>query len=204
MKITFLAAGCLAVALAMPLGAYAQQSQPQGVTAQRTTPSQAKLQHGWMKRLGKLNLSGDQQQRIQSMIGQYSQAHPQGSPRDREASRDLRRQILGVLNSDQQNQYREQMRAHREQMQQRHGQMQQQGGYQQQQGPGPQDQGGPQGGQQYQGGPPDQGPQGGQQYQGGPPDQGPQSQGSPPDQGPQSQGPPPDQGPPPGQGQPPQ
>ena len=193
MKITFLAAGALAVALAMPLGAYAQQSQPQGVSAQRTTPSQAKLQHRWMKRLGKLNLSGDQQQRIQSMIDQYSQAHPQGSPRDRNASRDLRRQILGVLNSDQQTQYQAQMRAQHAQMQQRHGQMQQQGGYQQQQGPGPQDQGGPQ----YQGGPQGPGPQdqGGPQYQGGPPDQGPQ--------GPQGQGPPPDQGPPPGQGQPP-
>jgi hypothetical protein len=186
MKITFLAAGALAVALAMPLGAYAQQSQPQGVSAQRTTPSQAKLQHRWMKRLGKLNLSSDQQQRVQSMIDQYSQAHPQGSPRDRNASRDLRRQILSVLNSDQQSQYQAQMRAQHQQTQQHRGQMQQQGGYQQQQGPGPQDQGGPQ----YQGGPQDQaGPQGGPQYQGGPPDQGPQ--------GPQ------DQGPPPGQGQPP-
>jgi hypothetical protein len=195
MKITFLAAGAFAVALAMPLGAYAQQSQPPGATAQRTTtPSQAKLQRGWMKRLGNLNLSGDQQQRIQSMINQYSQAHPQGSPRDREASRDLRRQILGVLNSDQQNQYHQQMRAHREQMQQRHGQ-QQQGP----QGAGPQDQGGPQyQGPQGQGPPPDQGPQG----QGPPPDQGPQGQGPPPDQGPQGQGPPPDQGPQ-GQGPPP-
>jgi Spy/CpxP family protein refolding chaperone len=166
MKITFLATGALAVALAMPLGAYAQQTQPPGATAQRTTtPSQAKLQHGWMKRLGNLNLSGDQQQRIQSMINQYSQAHPEGSPRDREAGRELRRQILSVLNSDQQNQYHQQMRARREQMQQRQGQMQQgsQGG--------PQDQGGP-------------------QYQGGP-DQGPQGQGPPPDQGPQGQGPPP-------------
>ena len=183
MKTTFLATGALAVALAMPLGAYAQQSQPQGVTAQRTTtPSQAKLQHGWMKRLGNLNLSGDQQQRVQSMINQYSQAHPQGSPRDRQASRELRRQILSVLNGDQLTQYHAQMRARAEQMQQRRGQMQQQGN-QQPQGPGPQDQG--------------------PQYQGGPPDQGPQGQGPPPDQGPQNQGPPPDQGPPPGQGPPP-
>ena len=189
MKITFLAAGAFAVALAMPLGAYAQQNQPPGATAQRTTtPSQAKLQRGWMKRLGSLNLSGDQQQRIQSMINQYSQAHPEGSPRDREAGRNLRRQILSVLNSDQQNQYHQQMRARREQMQQRNGQMQQgsQGG--------PQDQAAPQ----YQGGPQDQGPQG----QGPPPDQGPQGQGPPPDQGPQGQGPPPDQGPQ-GQGPPP-
>jgi hypothetical protein len=186
MKTTFLAAGAFVVALAVPsLDAYAQQTQPQGVNAQqRTTQSPASLTQRWMKRLGNLNLSGDQQQRIQSMINQYSQAHPQGSPRDRDASRDLRRQIMSVLSSDQQSQYHAEMRARHEQMQHQHGQ--QQG---QPQDQGPQDQG-PQG----QGPPPDQGPQG----QGPPPDQGPQGQGPPPDQGPQGQGPPPDQGQPPG------
>jgi hypothetical protein len=187
MKTTFLAAGAFVVALAVPLGAYAQQSQPQGVTAQqRTTRSPAYLQQHWMKRLGDLNLSGDQQQRIQSMINQYSQAHPQGSPRDRDASRDLRRQILSVLSSDQQSQYHAEMRARRAQMQQRRAQMQQQG-----------PSGQPQGQQQPQyGDPRNQGPQGqGPQGQG-PQDQGPQGQG-PPDQGPQGQGQPPDQGQPP-------
>jgi hypothetical protein len=198
MKTTFWAASAFVVALAVPLGAYAQQSQPQGVMAQqRTTPSTANLQHRWMKRLGNLNLSGDQQQRIQSMINQYSQAHPQGSPRNPGAARDLRRQIMSVLSSEQQNQYHAQMRAREQQMQQRRGQ---------QQGPAgqPQDQQGPQGpGPQDQGPAPDQGPQGqGPQGQGPPPDQGPQGQGPPPDQGPQGQGPQ-GQGPPPDQGQPP-
>src|SRR5580692_10045448 len=196
MKITFLAACAFVVALAVsPLGAYAQQSQPQGATAQQsTTRSPAQIQRRWMKRLGNLNLSGDQQQRIQSKINQYSQAHPQGSPRDPGASRELRRQIMSVLSSDQQNQYHAQMRALQ---QQRRGQTQQgpsgqpqQPQYQGPQGQGPQGQGpqdqGPQGPQGQ--GPPDQGPQGQ-----GPPDQGPQGQG-PPDQGPQGQGPPPDQG----------
>jgi Spy/CpxP family protein refolding chaperone len=184
MKTTFLAAGAFVVALAVPsLGAYAQQSQPQGITAQqRTTQSPGSLTQHWMRRFGNLNLSGDQQQRIQSMINQYSQAHPQGSPHDRDASRALRHEIMSVLNSDQQSQYRAEMRARHEQTQHQRGQ---------QQGPSgqPQDQG-PQG----QGPPPDQGPQG----QGPPPDQGPQGQGPPPDQGPQGQGPPPAQGPPPG------
>jgi Spy/CpxP family protein refolding chaperone len=173
MKTTFLAAGALVVALAVPLGAYAQQTQPQGAMAQQqTTPSPAKIQHRWMKRLGNLNLSGDQQQRIHSMINQYSQTHPQGSPRDRDAARELQRQIISVLSSDQQSQYRTEMRARHQQMQQRRGQMPQQD--QGPQGQGPQDQG-----PQYQG-PQGQGPQ----------DQGPQYQ------GPQGQGPPPDQGPP--------
>ena len=74
MKITLLAAGAFAVALAMPLGAYAQQTQPQGAMAQQRTTAASEPAAAWMKRLGKLNLSGDQQQRIQSMIDQYSQA----------------------------------------------------------------------------------------------------------------------------------
>ena len=126
MKTIFLAAGAFVVALAVPpLGAYAQQSQPRGVMAQQSaTRSPAQIQRRWIKRLGNLNLSGDQQQRIQSMINVYSQAHPQGSPRDPQASRELRRQIMSVLSSDQQNQYHAQMRAL---MQQRRGQTQQQG-----------------------------------------------------------------------------
>ncbi len=68
-----------------------------------------------------LNLSGDQQQRIQSLINQYSQAHPEGSPRDRGASRELRHQIMGVLSDDQRNQYHQEMRARREQTRQRQG-----------------------------------------------------------------------------------
>jgi hypothetical protein len=164
MKTTFLAAGAFLLALAVPsLGAYAQQSQPQDMNAQqRTTPSPANITQRWMKRLGNLNLSGDQQQRIHSMINQYSQAHPQGSPRDRDASRDLRRQIMSVLSSDQQSQYHSEMRARHEQMQHQRAQTQQ--------GPSgqPEDQ------QQY-GDPRNQGPQ----------DQGPQGQ------GPQGQGPPP-------------
>jgi hypothetical protein len=157
MKTTFLAASAFVVALAVPpLGAYAQQSQPQGVTAQQhTTRSQANLQQRWMKKLGDLNLSGDQQQRIQSMINQYSQAHPEGSPRDPEASRDLRRQIMSVLSSDQKSQYHAEMRARRQQR-----------GGQTQQGPSGQPQA------QY-GDPRYQGPQG----------QGPQGQGPPPGQG---------------------
>src|ERR1700735_2759567 len=124
MKINLLAVGALAVALAMPLGVCAQQGQPQGMQgSQQATPSQAKIQRRWTKRLSGLNLSGDQQQHIQSLINQYSQSHPEGSPRDPNASRELRRQIMGSLNNDQQNQYHQQMKARREQSQQRRAQM---------------------------------------------------------------------------------
>lgn len=175
MKTKFLAAAAFAATLAMPLGVYAQQSQAPSAYG-HTTPSQARIQHRWSKRLANLNLSGDQQQRIQSIINQYSQAHPEGSPSDPGAARDLRRQVMSILTPDQQNQLRQQNRARRAAMRQQAGQMQQQGP----------------GGQQYQQGPPDQ------QYQQGPPDQ--QYQQGPPNQqyqqGPPDQPPPPDQQPP--------
>jgi Spy/CpxP family protein refolding chaperone len=190
MKINLLAAGVFVAALAMPLGVCAQQNQAPGAYAgNRATPSQAKMQHRWAKRFGSLNLSGDQQQRIQSLINQYSQSHPEGSPRDPGAARDFRRQLMGVLTPDQQTQFRQEQRARRAQMQQRRGQMQQQ--------PGAYDQRNQQGdqGQQYQQGPPQD-----QRYQQGPPGQ--QDQQGPPDQQYQ-EGPPPgqqyQQGPPPGQ-----
>jgi hypothetical protein len=200
MKINLLTVGALAVALAAPVGASAQQAQagqqPGASTRHHhTTPSAAKIQHRWMKRFGHMNLSGDQQQRIQSMVEQYSQGHPAGSPIDRNASKELHRQIMGVLSSDQQNQYQQERQARRAQMQQRHGQSQGQGQGANYQGQELQ--------QQYQGQPNGgQYPQ--QQYQGQPnggqyPQQ--QFQGQ-PNQGPPGQGPPPDQGPPQGQGPP--
>lgn len=185
MKINLLTVGALAVALAVPLGASAQQNQnpAQGQTQRRATmPSGARLQHRWMKRLGNLNLSGDQQQRIQSVIDRYSQSHPEGSARDRGAFRELRRQIMGQLTGDQQNQFRQAQRARHTQMSQRRTQYQQQGGDAQQyrgeqyQGAPQQYQGAPQ---QYQGGPQQyQGPP--QQYQGAPPYQGPPGGQAPP------------------------
>jgi Spy/CpxP family protein refolding chaperone len=189
MKINLLTVGALAVALAAPVGASAQQAQPgqqPGASTRHhhTTPSAAKIQHRWMKRFGHMNLSGDQQQRIQSMVEQYSQSHPAGSPIDRNAGKELHRQIMGVLSSDQQNQYQQERQARRAQMQQRHGQGSGQGANYQGQEPQQQYQGQPNGGQYPQ-----------QQFQG-QPNQGAPGQGPPPDQGPpQGQGPP-DQQPP--------
>jgi hypothetical protein len=181
MKMNLLAAGAFAVALAMPLGVCAQQAQPQGAGAhhRNRTPNEATMQRRWANRTHDLNLSNDQQQRMQSLIDQYARAHPAGSPRDRDASRQLHQQLMGLMTSDQQNQYRQEQQARRAAMRQRRAQMQ---------GQGPNGQGYPQGppAQQYQQGPPNQ------QYQQGPPDQ--QYQ----------QGPPPGQQGPPDQQQPPQ
>jgi len=183
MKINLLAIGALAAALAVPLGASAQQNQQSpGVHSQnRSTPSEAHMQHRWAKRLGRLNLSGDQQQRVQALINQYSQTHPEGSPRDPAATRALRHQLMGVLTPDQQNQLHQQMRAQRAQMQQRRAQMQQGGndqGYQQ----GYQDQQGAPDQRYQQQGPPDQQyqQQGPPQYQQGPPPDEQQPSGPPP------------------------
>jgi Spy/CpxP family protein refolding chaperone len=213
MKINLLAAGVMAAALAMPIGAYAQQTDaPTARSHNQTMPSEGRLQQHWARKMRKLNLSGDQQQRIQSMIHQYSQSHPEGSPRGHGAMRELRQQLMGTLTPDQQNQFRQMMHAHRGKNHQR----QMQGDYQQgapdqyQQGaPDQRYQQGPQEYPQYQQGPPPQYQQGGpppQYQQGGPPPQ--YQQGGPPpqyQQGPQGgydQGPPPeaqpqyDQGPP--------
>jgi Spy/CpxP family protein refolding chaperone len=202
MKINLLAVGALAVALLAPVGAYAQQGQPPAQGYGHGVPSEARLQQRWARRFRNLNLSGDQQQRIQSMIHDYSQQHPEGSQPDRGSSRAFRRQIMGQLTPDQRNAYQQQMRAHRAQMAARRGQQGAPGQYQQgapgqyQQGP---DQQGP-----YQQGPYQQGPQGqypqGQypqgQYPQGQYQQGPyQGQQGPPPQQPPDQGPP-DQGPP--------
>jgi Spy/CpxP family protein refolding chaperone len=151
MKTSQLMVGVLAAVLALPLAVSAQQTQPPPPPAQAqgpVTPNESVMQHRWAKHLGGLNLSSQQQQQIQSIVHQYSQAHPAGSPRDPQGARDVRRQIMGVLSPDQQNQFHQQMQARRAQMRQRREQMEQSGG---QQGPPP--------GQQ----PPDQGPPPGQQ-----------------------------------------
>ncbi|PZR56630.1 MAG: hypothetical protein DLM50_07900 [Candidatus Meridianibacter frigidus] len=55
-----------------------------------------------MHLLRELNLSADQTQRIQGRVQQYRAAHPKGSPKDRQAAKALRGQILAVLTPEQQ------------------------------------------------------------------------------------------------------
>jgi Spy/CpxP family protein refolding chaperone len=65
------------------------------------TPTQQKLYDRTMRRFGSLGLSSQQQQQIQSLIAQFSQAHPAGSPLDRDAMRQLRQSTLAVLTPQQ-------------------------------------------------------------------------------------------------------
>jgi len=141
-----LAIGALAIAFALPLGASAQQYPEQQQQSQqqqqyprqqrheRTMPNEGRLQQRWNRRIRGLNLSSDQQQRMQSLIHEYSQNHPQGSSPDRAAGRELHRQLMGMLSPDQRNQLRELRRQRRAHMMQQRGDMQQ-GGNRQQYGP---------------------------------------------------------------------
>jgi hypothetical protein len=64
-------------------------------------PSAQVLYDRYMRRFASLGLSPDQQQRIQSLIGAFSQAHPAGSPFDSPAMHELRDQVRGVLTPQQ-------------------------------------------------------------------------------------------------------
>ena len=107
-----LIAGALAIALGLPLAACAQQAQQ--------NPTQAtqggQRHHGMGMRMFKnLNLTPDQTTKIQSIMQQYRQAHPQGSQPDPEARKQMREQIDAVLTPEQQaqlKQERAQMRDH--------------------------------------------------------------------------------------------
>lgn len=146
----FVSAGALAVALALPVVAsaqqypagYPQQGYPQQGYPQQQAPGQQGQPGGpgvhqynhWMKILGNLNLSQQQQQQIQGVLMQYAQAHPAGSQRDPQGMHALRQQIFGLLSPQQQGQLQQEMQAMRQQrMQQRQQRMQQQGQLQQQQ-----------------------------------------------------------------------
>jgi hypothetical protein len=157
----FLIAGGLAASLALPVAASAQQApqppygtpqqqqQPQGAPnpgqrgqgQNQTTPSAYQIQHKLGRQMQNLNVTGQQQQQITSLINTYSQQHPEGSPVDRAAMKQLRQEIMSVLTPAQQAQYEQERAALATQRAQRHQQMvqqQTQGQYQAPQGQQPQ------------------------------------------------------------------
>jgi Spy/CpxP family protein refolding chaperone len=126
MKLFALAA--LAAALSLPIAVSAQQEPPTAVQqapagTQQATP---KVYRHWSRLLNGVNLSNQQHQQIQSLLDQYAQAHPAGSPHVRGAGRQLRDQIFGILTQPQQAQVQQNMQQMRAQHQQRRQQMQQQ------------------------------------------------------------------------------
>ncbi|HEY9084756.1 MAG TPA: hypothetical protein VIN40_02245 [Candidatus Tyrphobacter sp.] len=117
----FLVAGAFTLALAAP--ALAQETppaQPSSATSGTVTGPQAA--HAGMMRLlyGLDGITEQQRQQLQTLIGQFRQSHPAGSPRDPAAMRTLRQQVMQILTPAQQSQLRseiQQIRAQRAQQQ---------------------------------------------------------------------------------------
>jgi hypothetical protein len=116
MKIASIAA--LLAALTMPVAVSAQVTQAPAQTQGQTNQA-AREYHRWTKRLAGINLSAQQQQQVQHLLDQFASAHPAGSPRDREGSKALHEQILGILTPAQQAQFQQQMQALKAQHEQR-------------------------------------------------------------------------------------
>ena len=92
------------LALTSASSAFAQmppQAPMCGQNRPRVTPTQQKIYDRMMRRFGALGLSPQQQGQMQSLIGQFSQTHPAGSPLDTEAMHQLHRSILQVLTPQQ-------------------------------------------------------------------------------------------------------
>ncbi|HTU81317.1 MAG TPA: hypothetical protein VMF61_04255 [Candidatus Acidoferrales bacterium] len=83
-----------------PAPVQAPQQGPCGRTP--VTPTEQVLYQRILRRFGPAGLTSQQQQQIQQMVGQYSQAHPAGSPVDRPAMKQLRRSIVAMLTPQQQ------------------------------------------------------------------------------------------------------
>lgn len=107
MKFAILAA--LIAAFSLPAAASAQVAQPVMQGQGQRAPG-ARLYNRWMKRLQPIGLSAQQMQQVQNILGQYAQQHPEGSPKDPQASHALRDQIFGMLTPDQQSRLKEEMR----------------------------------------------------------------------------------------------
>jgi Spy/CpxP family protein refolding chaperone len=125
----FFVPALLLAALALPLGVCAQQSDQPAQTPPQPSASAGRsnmhIYRRWSKLLSGVNLTDQQHARIQQLLDQYSDAHPPGSPFDRQATRELRDQIFSVLTPDQQTQVKQQARTIQAQRQ-RHLQQQQQ------------------------------------------------------------------------------
>jgi Spy/CpxP family protein refolding chaperone len=101
---SFIIAATCAVALGAPALALAQSgtiadtNQPAPGASQ---PAEGHHRGGMMHMLQTLNLSQQQQDQIKTLMTSYKQAHPEGSPKDPTARKQLQDQIMAVLTPDQ-------------------------------------------------------------------------------------------------------
>lgn len=101
----FVLAGVLATAVALPIIGAAQQTPGAAPPAlQSGAVHGGHRHHGMMAALRQLNLSQNQQTQIKTLITNFHQAHPKGSPPDRQAMQQLHQQVMAVLTPDQQKQ----------------------------------------------------------------------------------------------------
>jgi Spy/CpxP family protein refolding chaperone len=76
-------------------------------------PMQPGHRHGMFPLVRRLNLTAQQRSQIRSIVQQYRASHPKGSPRDPQAFRAMRKQVIGVLTPQQRTQLRSEVRQHR-------------------------------------------------------------------------------------------
>lgn len=65
------------------------------------TPSEKKLYKRALRRYGPAQLTAQQESQIRGLVGAYSQAHPAGSPLDKQSMRQLNRSIRALLTPQQ-------------------------------------------------------------------------------------------------------
>jgi Spy/CpxP family protein refolding chaperone len=109
-----------AAALALPIAACAQQA-PASAPSQEQGAWQGHHHRGMMGMLRNLNLTQQQQSQIRQIMQQFRQAHPEGSPPDRQAREQMRTQIMNVLTPQQQSQLKSEMQQMRQRRQDRDG-----------------------------------------------------------------------------------
>ncbi|HEX8805688.1 MAG TPA: Spy/CpxP family protein refolding chaperone [Candidatus Aquilonibacter sp.] len=112
LRVTLLA-GLIAASLALP--AVAQQQQQPSPPAQGQPGGQGG--NRMMRMFDGLNLTDQQKSQIQTIMQNFRQAHPPGTPPDPAARKQLMDQINGVLTPDQRTKLQANMEKYREQHQ---------------------------------------------------------------------------------------
>jgi Spy/CpxP family protein refolding chaperone len=108
----FILGGALFLGVALPVTVFAQQQPP--APTQSAAPHHHGHHGGMMRAMRNLNLSDQQRTQIRQIVSQYRAAHPKGSPRDPQAAKAMRQQVMNVLTPAQRTQFQQnvqQMRA---------------------------------------------------------------------------------------------
>jgi periplasmic protein CpxP/Spy len=122
---SFLLPAVLGAALIAPVAVFAQQANQVPAPAQQQTQGQWQGHrhggHRFMRMLKGVNLSDQQKTQMRQLMQQFRQAHPEGSPPDRQAREQLHQQMLNILTPQQRAQVQQNMQQMRERRQQDRG-----------------------------------------------------------------------------------